>query len=104
MWRALFLSIATFSAACAPRIARLPDSLPASVQLNTASLGRVWVAGFVTTPSEELDINAEAVRLIRTELRNVTPAFVVDGSPVSVDSEQRLSDVPYWRTLGEEHG
>jgi hypothetical protein len=105
MFRVLpVLAAATVTASCAPRVARLPHSLPQSVQLNTASLGRVWVAGFAATSSKELDVSAETVRLLRTELRRVSPAYVVEGAPIAIDSEQRLSDVSYWRMLGEEHG
>jgi hypothetical protein len=105
MFRVLILvAIATVAAACAPRVVRLPQSLPPSVQLKTASLGRVWVAGFAANPTKELDVSAETVRLLRGELRRVSPAYVVEGTPIAIDSEQRLSDVSYWRTLGEEHG
>jgi hypothetical protein len=100
----ILLATASVAAACGPRVVRLPRSLSQSAQLNAASLGRVWVAGFATTPSSDLDVNAETVRLLRAELRTRAPGYVVDGAPVAVDSEQRLSDVPYWRTLGEEHG
>jgi hypothetical protein len=74
------------------------------VQLNAASLGRVWVAGFATTPSSELDVSAETVRLLRAERRRLSPGSIVEGQPLAIDSEQRLSNVSYWRRLGEEHG
>jgi hypothetical protein len=98
------LAAVSLFAACAPRVARLPPSLSPSAQLNAASLGRVWVAGFATMAHAGVDVNAETVRLVRAELRHLSPAFIVDGAPITVDSEQRLSDVPFWRTLGEEHG
>jgi hypothetical protein len=49
-------------------------------------------------------VNAETVRLLRAQLRALSPGYVVEGAPVAIDSEQRLSDVSYWRRLGEERG
>jgi hypothetical protein len=105
MFRVLILmAIGTVAASCGPRVVRLPHSLSPTVQLKTASLGRVWVAGFTSTPTSEFDASGETVRLLRAELRRWSPAYVVEGDAVVIDSERRLSDVPYWRTLGEEHG
>jgi hypothetical protein len=105
MFRVLVLmAIVTVATSCGPRVVRLPRSLSPTVQLKTASLGRVWVAGFATTTTSELDVSGETVRLLRAELRRLSLASVVEGEALAIDSEQRLSDVPYWRTLGEEHG
>lgn len=99
----LLLAIASMSA-CAARVVRSPDAPPPHVQLKLASLSRVWVAGFATERKPEFDLSAETVRLLRTELRTWSSAQVIEVEPMTIDSEQRLSDVPYWRRLGEEHG
>ena len=73
------------------------------MQLKLAALPRVWVAGFATDRKAEFDLNAETVRLLRTQLRSWSSAQVVEAEPVPIDSERRLSDVVYWQRLGEEH-
>jgi len=96
------LSIA--AAACtAPHISRPQSAPPADVQLKLATLPRVWVAGFATDRKPEFDLNSETVRLVRAHLRTWSSAKVIEAEPLPIDSERRLSDVAYWRTLGEEH-
>lgn len=69
MYRLLLVSaIAASSIACAPRVVRLADSLPAAVQLNLSTLPRVWVAGFVAGRNPEVDVNGETVRFLRRQL------------------------------------
>jgi len=72
--------------------------------MKLAVLPRVWVAGFATDRKPEFDLNTETVRLLRSELRTWSSASVLEVEPLAVDSEERLSDVPYWRRLGDEHG
>ncbi|ODS53462.1 MAG: hypothetical protein ABS36_12515 [Acidobacteria bacterium SCN 69-37] len=74
------------------------------MQLKAARLGRVWVAGFVAGRNSELDVSTETVRLLRAQLRAYVPAGTVEAEPLAVESEERLSDVAYWRRQGEEHG
>jgi hypothetical protein len=93
--------------ACAPRV-RVAHAPTPEAQLRLAALPRIWVAGFVVArPSQRkpaFDLNTETVRLLRTQLRIWSTAQVVEAEPLVLDSEQRLSDVLYWRRLGEEHG
>lgn len=89
--------------ACAPRVVRTSRSMPADVQLGLLKLPRIWVAGFVASGRPEFDLSFETVRLLRRQLRNWS-ASVVEAEPLVVDSATRLSDVAYWRRLGEEHG
>lgn len=98
----ILLSIAA-AAACATHVTRPPTAPPAAVQLNLATLPRLWVAGFATDRKPEFDVNAETVRLLRGRLRAWSSAPVVEAEPLPVDSEHRLSDHVYWRRLGEEH-
>lgn len=96
------LSILTTS--CATRLVRASNAPAPAVQLKLAALSRVWVAGFVTEKRSEFDLNAETIRLLRLQLRTWSSAQVVETEPLAFDSEQRFTDIPYWRRLGEEHG
>ena len=104
MYRFLLISLATISTACAQHLVRAPNAPPPEVQLRLASLSRVWVAGFVTEKNPEIDLNTETVRLLRMELRTWSSVPVIEAEPLAIDSQRRLSDVPFWRRLGEEHG
>jgi hypothetical protein len=105
MVRNLLMLVATISmTACAARTVRSTDAPPPHVQLKLAELSRVWVAGFATERNPEFDLNTETVRLLRRQLRTWSSAQIVEAEPLAIDSEHRLSDVPYWRRLGEEHG
>jgi hypothetical protein len=104
MLRLLVVSALSLSiSACAPRIVRAPLAPAVTSQLNV-SFSRIWVAGFLTSRSEELDINVETVRLIRMQLRAQPSVVMVDAQPLAIDAEQQFSDTAYWRRLGEEHG
>src|SRR5215471_17705253 len=105
MVRMLLMLVATATmsmTACAARTVRSTDAPPPHVQLKLAELSRVWVAGFTTERNPEFDLNTETVRLLRTQLRTWSSAKVIEVEPLTIDSEHRLSDVPYWRRLGEE--
>jgi len=92
------------TAACAPHVVRPSHAPPPEIQLKLAALPRVWVAGFVTEKTSEFDLNTETVRLLRAQLRTWSSAQVIQAEPIVIDNEQRLSDIAYWRRLGEEHG
>jgi hypothetical protein len=100
----LVLILSLFTAACGARVIHGLESVPAEYQLKLAKLRRVWVAGFATGKKPEFDLNLETVRLIRTQLRTWSSAQVIQAEPLTIDTEQRLSDVAYWQRLGEEHG
>jgi hypothetical protein len=105
MHRLLFVTFATISTtACGPHVVRLPNAPPPALQMKLAGLPRIWVAGFATERNPEFDLNTETVRLLRAELRTWSSAQVLEVEPLAIDSEQRLTDVPYWRRQGVEHG
>jgi len=105
MFRLLLVVLAMIStAACAPHVVRLTNAPPPALQMKLAGLPRVWVAGFATDKKPEFDLNTETVRLLRTELRTWSSATVLEVEPLAVDSEERFTDVAYWRRLGDEHG
>ena len=101
---AVVLALAVYIAACGPRVIRTADPISAESQLRLSSLPRVWVAGFATDKKPEFDLSSETVRLLRTQLRTWSSAQVIQADPIVIDTEQRLSDVAYWRRLGEEYG
>jgi hypothetical protein len=100
----LALILSVFTAACGARVIHGLESVPAEYQLKLAKLPRVWVAGFATGKKPEFDLNLETVRLIRTQLRTWSSAQVIQAEPLTIETEQRLSDITYWRRLGEEYG
>jgi hypothetical protein len=105
MQRILLVSALSLSiGACAARVIHTPHSMPAEVQLKLSKLPRLWVAGFATDRKPEFDVSLETVRLLRTQLRTWSPAHVIEAEPLTIDTDKRLSDVAYWRRVGEEHG
>ena len=105
MFRLLLVLLAVISpAACAPHVVRPANAPHPALQMKLAELPRIWVAGFATEKNPEFDLNTETVRLLRAELRTWSSAPVLEVEPLSIDSEQRLTDVPYWRKLGDEYG
>lgn len=105
MFRFLLVSVTAIStAACAPHVVRPTNAPPPGLQMKLAGLPRIWVAGFATDKNPEFDLNTETVRLLRSELRTWSSAPVLEVEPLAIDTEDRLSDVAYWRRLGDEHG
>jgi hypothetical protein len=93
----------TISTGCVPRVVRVQQPLPTAVQLELASIPRVWIAGFVVDRPPDVDLNDEAVRVLRDELRSAR-ILVLAGAPVTLAHEDVFSDDRLWRRLGEEHG
>jgi hypothetical protein len=96
--------IALLLTACGGRVVRVPQAVPAYVQRGLASVSHVWVAGFVTSGRQDIDLNAESVRLVRKDLRAWSGARIVEAEPLQLRDEGAFQDVDYWRRLGEEHG
>lgn len=101
---ASLIVIALLGAACGGRVVRVPQAVPAYVQRGLASVSHVWVAGFVTAGRQDIDLNAESVRLVRKDLRVWSGARIVEAEPLQLRNEDMFQDVDYWRRLGEEHG
>jgi hypothetical protein len=90
---------------CGPHLVKLPNEIPAAVQMQLAQVSRVWVAGFVSGPNfDRIDLNLETVRLLRYELRAVGSMSVVEAEPLTIPTERVFADDTYWRRLGDEHG
>jgi hypothetical protein len=101
----LVLSLLTLLPGCGPRVVRLPYAVPSyQVQENLAAHSRIWVAGFLITGYQDIDVNREAIGILRDSLRKITPATIIAADPLVIDTKERLSDEKYWRRQGEEQG
>jgi hypothetical protein len=90
---------------CGPRVVRLPYAAPSyKVQENLAAHSRIWVAGFFISGYQDIDVNREAIGILRDGLRKITPATIIDADPLVIDTKERFSDEKYWRRQGEEQG
>ena len=87
---------------CAPATARVPPRQLTHVVVSPVQ--RILVAGFVADAESPVDVNAETVRLLRSELRREGALGVIEADPVTLSTEDAFQDVAYWRTIGEEHG
>lgn len=81
---------------------RIPDSTSSLRVLSP--FARLWVAGFVTESVGGVDVNGEAVRLLRAELRKQRGFRVLNGDPLMFESEGVFVDSAYWRRMGEDYG
>lgn len=75
---------------------------PASLLI--APQQRILVAGFVTDDSDAVDVNAETVRLLRSELRRQGVVSVIAADPMLLKDEAVFANTDYWRRVGEEYG
>lgn len=125
--RATILSaalLAAIAAACATATHEVRIDAPLHAKLDTSSFRRVFVAGFLTGGSQELDVNEETVRLLRSQLRRKGPWSVIDADPLpladlvvretgALDATIRteadldrydplFTNADYWRRIGEE--
>ena len=73
-----------------------------AAQLSLAD-SRILVAGFVARGRPEIDINQEAVRILRDQLRSTGTISVIDAQPLVIDGEHQFDNRLFWQTLGEEH-
>jgi hypothetical protein len=103
--RALVATAAlTVLAGCAPRVAVIPRSVPAGVQLDLLRLPRLWVAGFVADGQARVDLGDETARLVRQQIGGTTVAGIVDANAMSLSDESIFQDREFWQHLGEELG
>ena len=85
----------------------VPIEVPVAAKLDVSDFNRVLVASFVTQTTEDLDLDAETVRLLRNQLRTRSPLRVVDAelAPLGDFSEQTLKEsgsLEQFRQLEEE--
>jgi len=128
--KACSLALALFAASCTS-FYEVAIETPIEPKLDVSDFSRVYIAGFVAGGSEDLDVNLETVRLLRSQLRTRSEMRVIDADvlpleeiardesggngdavelPEEIRSEEDLetferifADVAYWRQLGEEY-
>lgn len=64
---------------CSAGYLDIPIETPIQPKLDVRPFSRVFVAGFLTAGSEEVDGNLETVRLLRSQLRNKGSLRVIDA-------------------------
>ena len=92
---------AALGTSCAPHYA-VPVDRAIRPAVDVAPFQRVFVAGFVAGGSTEIDASAETVQLLRSELRSQSRLAVIDSDPIALTDADVVSDVEYWRSIGEE--
>jgi hypothetical protein len=70
----------------------VPIEVPISAKLNVEKYNRILVASFVTQSNENIDLDAETVRLLRNQLRTRSTLQVLDADiePLGDFSEKTL--------------
>lgn len=75
------LAVALVLGACTNYF-EIPVETPIQPKLDVSAFQRVFVAGFVTGGSDEVDANLETVRLLRSQLRTKSGMRVIEADPV----------------------
>jgi len=72
----------------------VPIEVPISAKLDVSDFNRVLVASFVTQTTEDLDLDAETVRLLRNQLRTRSQLRVIEAEvpPLGDFSETTLKE------------
>ena len=70
----------------------VPIEVPISAKLDVSDFNRILVASFVTQTTEDLDLDAETVRLLRNQLRTRSQMRVIEAelAPLGDFSESTL--------------
>ncbi len=77
------------SSGCSAGYVEIPIETPIQPKLDVRPFSRVFVAGFVTGGSDEVDGNLETVRLLRSQLRNKGSLRVIDADALQPDRSRR---------------
>lgn len=75
----LSLALVGALAGCTGGYTELPIETPIAPKLDVSAFSRVFVAGFLTGPTDDVDANMETVRLLRSQLRNKNILRVIDA-------------------------
>lgn len=111
-------------------VAEVPIEAPARASLDMSPFSRILVAGFISGGSEDVDLNLETVRLLRSQLRMTRSLTVVSNDVFLLDAATRdddlssnampasrhvrserdlraydyiFSDTGFWQRIGEEY-
>ncbi|MCX6552728.1 MAG: hypothetical protein NTY02_17290 [Acidobacteria bacterium] len=77
------LAVATSAAGCLS-ILEVPVETPIQPKLDASRFSRVFVAGFVSGGSEDVDTNLETVRLLRSQLKNKSNLKVIEADVLPI--------------------
>jgi hypothetical protein len=86
---------ATLALACGPDFFEIPIETPIQPKLDVSAFQRVLVAGFVAGGSDDVDVNQETVRLLRSQLRTRSQLKVIDADImplIAIAQDQRKED------------
>ncbi|MGD9905453.1 MAG: hypothetical protein AB7U83_18445 [Vicinamibacterales bacterium] len=88
----LFLS--ALVAGCSTTYHEVPIETPIQPKLDVRPFSRVFVAGFLTAGSNDVDGNLETVRLLRSQLRNKGQLRVIDADALDLADVAGLEPEP----------
>lgn len=77
------LAVAAAMSGCGTSYQEIPIETPIQPKLDVRPFSRIFVAGFITAGTDEVDGNLETVRLLRSQLRNKGQLRVVDADALS---------------------
>jgi len=80
---AVIILLSPLAAACGTLGYPVSIETPITATLDVSAFQRVFVAGFSCSGGEdEIDLNDEMVRVLRTELRNKSMLHVIESAPL----------------------
>jgi hypothetical protein len=77
-------AVVALAAACGPAMFEIPIETPLQPKLDISAFQRVLIAGFVAGGNEDVDINQETVRLLRSQLRSKSSLRVIDADVLAM--------------------
>ncbi len=81
--------LAAAAIGCGPAMFEIPIETPIQPKLDVSAFQRVLIAGFVTGGNQDVDINQETVRLLRSQLRTKSSLRVIDADVLALDQIAR---------------
>ena len=74
---------------CGPAMFEIPIETPLQPKLDVSAFQRVLIAGFVAGGNDDVDINQETVRLLRSQLRTKSSLRVIDADVLALNQVAR---------------
>jgi hypothetical protein len=78
------LACAVVAGGCSTSYQEVPIETPIQPKLDVRPFSRVYVAGFITAGTQDVDGNLETVRLLRSQLRNKGQLRVIDADALDL--------------------
>lgn len=79
---------------CSASYLEIPVETPIQPKLDIRPFSRVFVAGFATAGTDDVDSSLEAVRLLRSQLRNKGTLRVIDADAIALGDLVPRDDEP----------